>query len=66
MVASRDTFRENSSQSILCHPKKLGVSVLLICRMIRRDFSLHPCIVQLIQELKASQHKQRHLAAGWT
>lgn len=50
----------------LYYPKKLVVSATSIWRIIRRDFSLHPYIVQLIEELKASEHKQRHVAAGWT
>lgn len=65
IVAVRDSVRENPRQSIPRRAQELGLSATSTWRIMRRDLGLHPYKVQLTQELKPNDHRQRRVFADW-
>jgi len=57
--------RENPRRSISRRSQELGLSVTSTWQILRWDLSLHPYKIQLIQELKVNDHRQRHVFADW-
>jgi len=60
----RESVRENPRRSISHRSQELGLSTST-WRILRRDLGLHPYKIQLIQELKVNDHRQRRVFADW-
>ncbi|VVC36031.1 Major facilitator superfamily domain,Major facilitator, sugar transporter-like [Cinara cedri] len=65
IAAVRESVQENPRQSIPRRAQELGLSQSLTWRILRRDLGLHPHKIQLTQELKINDHRQRRLFADW-
>lgn len=65
IAAVRDSVQENPKQSIPRRAQELGLSKTSTWRILRRDLGLHPYKIQLTQELKANDHRQRREFAQW-
>ena len=65
IAAVRDSVQENPRQSILRRSQELGLSQTSTWRILRQDLGLHPYKIQLTQELKVTDHRQRRLFADW-
>jgi len=61
----RESVRENPKRSISRHSQELGLSVISTWRILRLDLDLHPYKIQLTQELKINDHRQRRVFADW-
>jgi len=61
----RESVRENPRQSISRRSQELGLSATSTWRILRRDLGLHPYKIQLTQELKVNDHRQRRVFADW-
>ena len=59
----RESVRENPRRSISHRSQELGLSATSIWRILRRDLGLHPYKIQLTQELKVNDHRQRRVFA---
>lgn len=55
----RESVQENPRQSIHRRAQELGLSQTSTWRILRRDLGLHPYKIQLAQELKVNDHRQR-------
>jgi len=62
-AAVRESVRENPKRSISRRSQELGLSATLTWRILRRD--LGPYKIQLTQELKINDHRQRRVFADW-
>jgi len=62
-AAVRESVRENPKRSISRRSQELGLSVTSTWRILRRD--LGPYKIQLTQELKINDHRQRRVFADW-
>jgi len=65
ITAVRESVRENPRRSISRRSQELGLSATSTWRILCRDLGLHPYKIQLIQELKVNDHKQRRVFADW-
>ncbi|XP_061380157.1 uncharacterized protein LOC133319497 [Danaus plexippus] len=65
IAAVRDSVLENPRQSIPRRAQELGLSQTTTWRILRCDLSLHPYKIQLTQELKVNDHRQRRVFADW-
>lgn len=65
IAAVRDSVHENPRQSIPRRAQELGFSQTTTWRILRRDLGLHPYKIQLTQELKVNDHRQRRVFADW-
>lgn len=65
IAAVRDSVHENPRQSIPRRAQELGLSQTTTWRILRRDLGLHPYKIQLTQELKVNDHRQRRVFADW-
>jgi len=65
IAAVRESVRENPRRSISRRSQELGLSATSTGRILRRDLGLHPYKIQLIQELKVNNHRQRRVFADW-
>lgn len=65
IAAVRESVRENPRQSIPRRSQELGLSQTSTWRILRRDLGLHPYKIQLTQELKVNDHRQRRVFADW-
>lgn len=65
IAAVRESVQENPRQSIPRRAQELGLSQTSTWRILRRDLGLHPYKIQLTQELKVNDHRQRRLFADW-
>jgi len=65
IAAVRESVRENPRRSISRRSQELGLSATSTWRILRRDLDLHSYKIQLIQELKVNDHRQRHVFADW-
>jgi len=63
IAAVRESVRENLRRSISRRSQELGLSVTSTWRILRRDLGLHPYKIQLSQELKVNDHRQRRVFA---
>jgi len=64
IAAVRESVRENLRRSI-SHSQELDLSAISTWRILRRDLSLHLYKIQLTQELKINDHRQRRVFADW-
>ena len=65
IAAVRESVQQNPRQSIPRRAQELGLSQTSTWRILRRDLGLHPYKIQLTQELKVDDHRQRRLFADW-
>lgn len=65
IAAVRESVQENPRQSIPRRAQELGLSQTSTWRILRRDLSLYPYKIQLTQELKVNDHRQRRVFADW-
>lgn len=65
IAAVRESVRENPRQSIPRRAQELGLSSTSTWRILHKDLGLHPYKVQLTQELKPNDHRQRRAFAEW-
>lgn len=65
IAAVRESVQDNPRQSIPRRAQELGLSQSSTWRILRRDLGLHPYKIQLTQELKINDHRQRRLFADW-
>ena len=65
ITAVRESVRANPRRSISRRSQELGLSATSTWRILRRDLGLHPYKIQLIQELKVNDHKQRRVFVDW-
>ncbi|EFN75580.1 hypothetical protein EAI_08636, partial [Harpegnathos saltator] len=65
IAAVSESVQENPRQSIPRRAQELGLSQTSTWRILRRDLGLHPYKIQLAQELKVNDHRQRRLFADW-
>lgn len=65
IAAVRESVQENPKQSINRRAQELGLSSTSTWRILRRDLKLHPYKIQLTQELKPNDHRQRLTFANW-
>jgi len=56
--------KTRDGQFLVVH-KELGLSATSTWRILRRDLDLHPYKIQLTQELKVNDHRQRRVFADW-
>jgi len=61
----RESVWENPRRSISRCSQELGLSATSTWRILRRDLGLHPYKIQLTQELKVNDHRQRRMFADW-
>jgi len=61
----REIVRENLRQSISHRSQELDLSAISTWRILRRDLSLHLYKIQLTQELKVNDHRQRRVFTDW-
>ncbi|KYM85303.1 hypothetical protein ALC53_04546 [Atta colombica] len=54
-----------SPLSELSFVQELGLSTTSTWRILRRDLGLHPYKIQLTQEFKVNDHRQRRVFANW-
>jgi len=59
-----ENVRENPRRSNSRRSQELGLSATSTWRILRRDLGLNPYKVQLTQELKVNDHRQR-VFADW-
>jgi len=52
-------------RSISRRSQELGLSATSTWRILRRDLGLHPYKIQLTQELKVNDHRQRRALIGF-
>jgi len=64
IAAVRESVQENPRRSI-SRSQELGLSATSTWRILCRDLSLHRYKIQLTQELKVNDHRQRHVFADW-
>ena len=60
-----ESVRENPRRSISRCSQELGLSAILTWWILRRGLGLHPYKIQLTQELKVNDHRQRRVFADW-
>ncbi|KAJ8953160.1 hypothetical protein NQ318_017188 [Aromia moschata] len=65
IAAVRVSVQENLRQSIPLRAQELGFSQTSTWRILRRGLGLYPYKIQLTQELKVNDHRQRRLFADW-
>lgn len=65
IAAVRESVRENPRLSIPRRAQELGLSSTSTWRILHKDLGLHPYKVQLTQELKPNDHRQRREFAEW-
>lgn len=65
IAAVSESVHENPRQSIPRRAQELGLSQTSTWRILRRDLGLYPYKIQLTQELKVNDHRQRRLFANW-
>jgi len=65
IAAVRESVRENPRRSISRRSQELGLSATSTWRILRQDLGLHPYKIQLTQELKVNDHRQRRVFADW-
>lgn len=65
IAAVRESVRENPRQSIFRRAQELGLSETSTRRILHLDLGLHPYKIQLTQELKINDHRQRRAFADW-
>lgn len=65
VTAVRESIQENPRQSIPRRAQELGLSQTSTWRILRRDLGLHPYKIQLTQELKVNDHRQRRSFGDW-
>ena len=59
----RENVRENPRRSISDRSQELGLSATSTWQILRWDLGLHPYKIQLIQEFKVNDHRQRRVFA---
>ena len=65
IAAVRESVRENLRQSISHRSQELDLFAISTWRILRRDLSLHLYKIQLTQELKVNDHRQRRVFTDW-
>ena len=60
-----ESVREAPSTSIHRCSQQLNISETLLRRILRKDLGMTPCKVQLVQELKPTDHPMRFRFAKW-
>jgi len=65
IAAVRESVRENPRWSISCRSQELNFSATSTWRILRRDLDLHSYKIQLTQELKVNDYRQRRVFADW-
>ncbi|CAG9818978.1 unnamed protein product [Phaedon cochleariae] len=63
--AVRQSVQETPRQSISRRVQELGLPQTSTWRILRRDLDLYPYKIQLTQQLKVNDHRQRRLFAHW-
>ena len=61
----RDSVRENPRQTISRRAQELSLSETSLRRILHLDLGMHPYKIQLTQELKINDHRQRRIFADW-
>jgi len=59
------SVQENPRRSISRRSQELGLSATSTWRILRRNLGLHPYKIQLTQEFKINDHRQRRVFADW-
>lgn len=65
VAAVRDSVRENPRQSISRRAQELRLSETSLRRILHLNLGMHPYKIQLTQELKINDHRQRRIFADW-
>ena len=65
IAAVRESVQENLRQTILRRAQELGPSQISTWGILRLDLGVHPYKIQLIQEFKVNDQRQRRLFADW-
>ena len=65
IAAVRQSVQDNPRLSIPRRSQQLGLSSTSTWRILRLDLGLHPYKIQLTQELKITDHRQRREFADW-
>jgi len=65
VVVVRESVWKNLRRSISRRSQELGLFATSTWRILRRDLGLHPYKIQLTQELKINDHRQRRVFADW-
>jgi len=65
IAAGRGVYRNTRGSQFLIGSQELGLSATSTWRILRWDLGLHSYKIQLTQELKVNDHRQRRVFTDW-